>query len=100
MRSLRLAILTLAAFCAGASSCGSRDETRLAFPPAADLRPVAEPPYPDAALQPGEAGRLAEEAWWNEMLIWGRGEQAARIRVCAWVLKLGYDAPKDFCRPR
>lgn len=59
-----------------------------------------EPPYPDAALQPGDAGRLAEEAWWQEVLIWGRNEQAGRVRICRWALELGFEAPDDFCTPK
>ena len=92
-------ILTSVVLCVGASSCASRVETHRTFPPAADLRPVAEPAYPVEALQPGEAGRIAEERWWNEVLAWGRSEHAARKRICQWALDLGYEAPADFCTP-
>ncbi|MDO7843472.1 hypothetical protein [Sphingomonas immobilis] len=72
----------------GAPSCGSRVETRLAFPPAADLKAEAEPPYPEAALQPGKAGAEAERAWWSEVLIWGRMHHDRVARICAWARDL------------
>src|SRR5207244_2779750 len=71
MRSMLLTILTASALCAGASSCGSRVETHLAFPPVADLKVDAEPVYPVEALAPGSAGEQAERKWWNEVITWG-----------------------------
>lgn len=100
MRSKQLMILIASAFCVGASSCGSRDETLRTFPPAADLQAAAEPTYPVEALTPGPAGEAAERAWWNSMLLWGRGEQAKVQRICKWSIDLGLDAPADFCEPQ
>lgn len=97
MWSKALLTLTLAAVCVGASSCGSRDVTLKTFPPVADLSPAIEPPYPAAALQPGQAGEDAEAAWWNRILLWGRGEHAKVARICKWAVDLGLEVPKDYC---
>lgn len=67
------------------------------YPPAADLRAAAEPTYPVAALEPGPAGEQAERAWWNEVLLWGRGERARVVRICQWARDLGMQLPADYC---
>lgn len=90
-------ILIASALCVGASSCDSRVQTLRTFPPAADLHPAPEPVYPVAALEPGEAGEAAERAWWNEVLLWGRGERAKVARICNWARDLGFDAPTGYC---
>jgi hypothetical protein len=79
------------------SSCGSRVETHLALPPASDLAQEAEPPYPVEALQPGEEGRKAEEAWNARILIWGRRGWAQNARVCRWAVDLGLKVPEGYC---
>ncbi|MDO7841061.1 hypothetical protein [Sphingomonas immobilis] len=81
-------ILTTLAVVLGASSCGNRVETHLAFPAAADLTVDPEPAYPEAALQPGQAGADAERAWWTEVLIWGRMHHDRVARICAWAREL------------
>ena len=89
MRSPVMKMLILCALAAAVSSCGSRVETHLRLPPAADLKPAAEPLYPIEALEPGDAGKAAEDAWWNDVLIWGRGERAKVKRICDWADTLG-----------
>src|SRR5881392_431317 len=84
MRSTLLRILAVSACCAAVSSCASRVEERKTFPPLADLQPTTEPAYPAEALEPGEAGEAAEKAWWNSVLIWGRGEHKKVVRICGW----------------
>jgi hypothetical protein len=64
------------------------------------LQAKIEPAYPVEALEPGPAGEAAEAAWWNRVLIWGRGEHAKVKRICNWAVDLGLEAPKDFCEPR
>lgn len=85
------------ALCAAVSSCGNRVETRLAFPPVADLQIVEEPGYPVEAVQPGEAGKAAEDAWWNDVLLWGRDHRDKLARVCKWSADLGYEVPAGWC---
>ena len=97
MRSRLLLILTASALCAGASSCGNRVETHLAFPPVADLRVDPEPAYPEAALQPGPEGEAAERAWWNDALLWGRTHRDRLSRVCNWARDLGMELPRGYC---
>lgn len=79
------------------SSCGSKVETRLEFPPVADLKQEAEPPYPEAALAPGEAGAKAEREWHDKILIWGRKGWAQNRRVCQWAVDLGLKVPPGYC---
>jgi hypothetical protein len=91
-------ILIVSALSVAASSCANRVETRLAFPPAVDIKPAPEPAYPVEALQPGEAGKAAEDAWWNSILLWGRGEQAKVARICDWATDLGLEVPRGYCK--
>lgn len=69
------------------------------FPPAADLQPTQEPLYPEAALEPTPAGEAAERAWWNSVLIWGRGEHSKVVRICNWARDLKMDLPAGYCTP-
>jgi hypothetical protein len=85
--------------CAVASSCASRVETQKTFPPLADIQPAVEPAYPDAALIPGDAGKAAEDAWWNSVLIWGRGEHSKVVRICGWARDLKMPLPAGYCGP-
>lgn len=70
-----------------------------AFPPVADLKPAPEPIYPEAALEPTPAGEEAERAWWNSVLIWGRGEHDKIVRVCNWARDLKMELPAGYCGP-
>lgn len=97
MHSTLRRILIASAVCVAAPSCASRVETLRTFPPAADIQPALEPAYPAAALEPGEAGEAAERAWWNEVLLWGRGEHGKVERICKWSRDLGFKAPADYC---
>lgn len=97
MRSTLQRILIASALCVVAPSCANRVETQRTFPPAADLRPAAEPAYPVEALEPGEAGEAAEKAWWNAVLLWGRGEHGKVIRICNWARDLGFSTPAGYC---
>lgn len=99
MPKLMLRVAMIAALAVAAPSCGSRVETSLQFPPAADLQVAPEPPYPEAALVPGEAGQAAEDQWRDEMLIWGRGNAARLARVCRWAVRLGLEVPPGYCGP-
>lgn len=65
------------------------------FPPLADLQPSAEPAYPDAALE----NEAVEKAWWNSVLIWGRGEHSKVVRVCNWAKDLKMPLPDGYCAP-
>lgn len=65
------------------------------FPPAADLQPLPEPIYPEAALDNEEV----ERAWWNSVLIWGRGEHSKVVRICNWARDLKLELPDDYCSP-
>jgi len=75
------------------AGCASRVETLRTFPPAADLRTAPEPPYPEAALD----SKAIEDAWWNEVLLWGRDNRDRVTRICKWAVDLGFKAPPDFC---
>lgn len=97
MRSTLQRILIASALCVVAPSCANRVETQRTFPPAADLRPAAEPAYPVEALEPGEAGEAAEKAWWNDVLLWGRGEHGKVVRICNWARDLGFETPAGYC---
>ncbi len=97
MRFNLRAILIASAVLAAAPSCASRVETHRTFPPVADLAVVPEPAYPEAALQPGDAGEAAERAWWNEMLLWGRGHRDKVARICRWARDLGLEVPAGYC---
>jgi len=97
MRSTLLKILTVSALCVAVSSCGSRVETRLAFPPAADLKVTAEPAYPEAALAAGAEGEQAERKWWNNVLTWGRAHHDRLARVCTWARDLKMQLPPGYC---
>lgn len=65
------------------------------FPSAADLAVEAEPAYPvealevDDSLQSTPAAIAAENAWDDEVLIWGRRGWAAVGRLCRWAEDLG-----------
>lgn len=67
------------------------------MPPVADLKSSSEPTYPEAAL----TDPAAEAAWWNEVLIWGRGEHGKVQRICRWADTLGREykqqLPKGWC---
>ena len=76
-----------------ASSCGSKVETRLAFPPVTDLQAVAEPVYPVEALTDPNV----EAAWWNDVLLWGRNHHDKVSRICKWSKDLGHEVPDDWC---
>lgn len=65
------------------------------FPPLADLQPAVEPAYPDAALD----SEAVERAWWNSVLIWGRGEHSKVVRVCNWAKDLKMPLPDGYCAP-
>lgn len=97
MRSGMLRVLTMCALSVAVSSCGSRVETHLQFPPVADLKVDDEPAYPETALQPGEAGQQDEDAWRDEVLAWGRKGWAQNARVCRWAVDLGLKVPKGYC---
>ena len=98
MRNKMLPVLMLFASSAVVSSCGSRVETHLAFPPVADLKQEPEPAYPEAALEEGEAGARAEKEWNDKILIWGRRGWAQNQRVCQWAVDLGLKVPTGYCR--
>jgi hypothetical protein len=95
MRSMLQTILLASACCAAVSSCASRVETHKTFPPVADIQPAPEPVYPEAAL----TDEAAERAWWNSVLIWGRGEHSKVVRVCNWARDLKMPLPADYCGP-
>lgn len=97
MRNKMLTALILSVSSVAVSSCGSRVETHLKFPPVADLRQEAEPEYPIAALEPGEAGAKAEKEWNDKILIWGRKGWAQNRRVCQWAVELGLQVPTGYC---
>jgi len=86
-------ILLASACCVAVSSCANRVETRLAFPPVADIQVVAEPEYPVEAL----ADPAVEAAWWNDVLLWGRDHQNKLSRVCKWAVDLKYEVPDGWC---
>lgn len=92
-------ILIAAALCVGASSCGNRVETQVTLPRVADLRVDPEPTYPEAALEPGPTGQLAEEQWWTDVLGWGRTHHDRLARVCKWAVDLGLEVPEGYCGP-
>lgn len=58
--------------------------------------------YPAEALQPGDAGAAAEDAWWNEVLIWGRDNHGKVKRICGWADDLGrkhkQPLPEGWCK--
>jgi hypothetical protein len=65
----------------------------------ADLKFDPEPQYPQAALQPGDAGKIAEDEWHNQILLWGRRGWSQNARVCRWAVDLGLKAPEGYCGP-
>lgn len=71
------------------SSCGSKERISLAIPPAADLRTEDEPRYPPAALEDTPEGELAERAFNNEVLSWGRTLKLQVDRLCRWFKRSG-----------
>lgn len=71
--------------------------TQRTFPPAADLAQDAEPEYPLEALQEGDVGKAAEDAWRDKVLIWGRKGWAQNRRVCLWAVDMKMPLPKDYC---
>lgn len=77
------------------TACAARVETQKTFPPLADLQPAVEPAYPDAAL----TDEAVERAWWNSVLIWGRGEHSKVVRVCNWAHDLKMPLPDGYCAP-
>jgi len=78
---------------AALSGCMDRTETRLAFPPVADIQVVAEPTYPIEAL----TDPAVESAWWNDVLLWGRDHHNKLSRVCKWAVDLKYEVPDGWC---
>ena len=99
MRRVLLLALTIAAPVVGASSCGNRVDLRVDHPPVADLKVDPEPPYPLAALLPGEEGARAEEDWNKQVLIWGRGHRDRVQRICRRSQRLGLALPEGYCEP-
>lgn len=97
MRTRILPMLTMLAAVAVAPSCANRVETRLAFPPVADMKVDAEPEYPVAAFVGGEAGRKAEEEWWTATLLWGRAHRDRVQRICRWARELKAELPAGYC---
>jgi hypothetical protein len=88
------------------SSCANRAETQLKFPPVADIKPDAEPAYPDAALEPCPTNLRsdpcpaadAERAWWGSMIEWGRTHHGRVERICRWARELKARLPTpDYC---
>ena len=67
------------------------------FPAATDLTTEPEPVYPVAALIPGEQGQKAEDDWWKDVLIWGRGGWDKVGRICDWAVLLGKELPAGSC---
>lgn len=100
MRSLLGKTLLLCALVAAVSSCDSRVVTQLRLPPAADLQPAVEPVYPIEAL----TDEAVEDKWWNDVLLWGRGEHDKVKRICDWAAVLGreykQELPKEWCSPQ
>lgn len=90
-------LLMMLAASVAVSSCGSKEEIQLKLPPAADLKPQPEPEYPIEALQEGETGAKAEDAWQDRILIWGRTGWAQNRRVCQWAVDLGMKVPDGYC---
>ena len=87
MRRTRRPLLTMACLivsAAAASSCVSRDRILVGSPPAEALHADPEPPYPVAALQPGDAGDKAERSWNDDVLTWGRSLKLQIDRLCRW----------------
>lgn len=97
MLNKKLTALILCVSSVAVSSCASKVVTLVKFPPAADLAPRAEPAYPVAALEPGEAGARAEKKWNDAVLIWGRTGWAQNKRVCKWAVDLGMVVPSGYC---
>ena len=97
MLSRMLRALMICAVVVAAPSCANRVETRLASPPVADLKVDPEPPYPEAALEPGDAGKAAEDKWWNDVLIWGRVHHDRVQRICQWARELKMDVSGEYC---
>lgn len=54
---------------------------------------------PAAALEPTDAGRAAEQAWWDRVLAWGRDNAGARVRICLWARELNRSIPASTCQP-
>lgn len=48
---------------------------------------------------PGEAGKAAEDAWWNDVLVWGRGSHDKVQRICHWAVDMKMAVPKGYCDP-
>lgn len=97
MRSATLKALMIFALGAGVSSCDSKVETRVAFPPVSDLKREIEPEYPIEALVPGEEGQKVEDAWRDKILMWGRRGWNQNARVCKWAVDLGLKVPEGYC---
>ena len=105
MRSKTLPVVTMLAAALAVSSCASRVETSLQFPPADDLKVDDEPAYPVAALDacptnlrsdpcPAEQ---AERQWWNAMVDWGRSHRDKVARICGWARDLKMPLPDGYC---
>lgn len=98
MRSRNLRLMLICAASVAVSSCGSKVAIPPSFPPVADLQVDAEPAYPEAALEPTDAGREAEAKWWNDTLIWGRTHHDRVARICTWARDLKLKLPSaSYC---
>jgi hypothetical protein len=96
LRKAMLGVLLVVAPLALAG-CATRVETQVSYPPVADLQVDPEPPYPDTALEPTEAGRRAEEEWLAKTLIWGRNHHDRVQRICRWAVDLKLKVPVGYC---
>lgn len=66
------------------------------------MKPATEPAYPTAALQPGEAGKAAEDEWFNAMIAYARTEHGKVQRLCEWTQTMGAKfktpLPEGWCK--
>lgn len=97
MRSKLLKGLMICAAAVAVSSCDNSSGLTVGFPPLADLKVDKEPAYPEAALLPGDAGKAAEDAWWNSVLLWGREHHDRVARICTWARDLKMKMPDGYC---
>ena len=65
----------------------------MSFPNAADLQVDQEPQYPIEAL----SDPAAEEAWANDVLMWGRTHHDRLARVCGYFRDLKMPLPPGHC---
>lgn len=87
-------ILTILACALFASSCGSNQRpVSTPLPLASDLQVEPEPAIPDAALGTGPEAEAAEDAWNDDVLLWGRAGWAQVGRLCRWAK--GHGSPVE-----